>query len=72
MTPRHADVAFVLECVAGVKALYAIEPGTRASILRLRRSSRSRRRGSRARRRRCACGASRADTATSHACGGIL
>lgn len=31
MTPRYADVAFVLDSVAGVRAVYAIEPGTRAS-----------------------------------------
>ncbi len=31
LTPRHADVAFVLEGVAGVNALYAITLGTRAA-----------------------------------------
>ena len=31
MTPRHADVAFVLEGVEGVRAVYAIDPGKRAA-----------------------------------------
>ena len=31
MRPRHADVAFVLEGVGGVRALYAIDPGKRAA-----------------------------------------
>ncbi|HSO39003.1 MAG TPA: hypothetical protein VLT33_41020 [Labilithrix sp.] len=31
MTPRHADVAFVLESVGAVRALYAMEPGCRAA-----------------------------------------
>ncbi|MDB5212768.1 MAG: hypothetical protein JWO86_695, partial [Myxococcaceae bacterium] len=31
MTPRHADVAFVLEELTGVRALFAIDPGKRAA-----------------------------------------